>query len=75
MSAPVLVGVDLDDRDAGVIALGSRGYGPLRSVLLGGVSGHLTQSCACPLLILPRGSSVTLASEPAAVSASEEVRS
>lgn len=34
---------------------GSRGYGPLRAVLLGSVSARLVRSAACPLLITPRG--------------------
>lgn len=33
---------------------GSRGYGPVRTVLLGGVSGRLAHTAACPLLVLPR---------------------
>ncbi len=34
---------------------GSRGYGPLRSVLLGGVSRRLVDGAHCPVLVLPRG--------------------
>ena len=33
---------------ADLLLCGSRGYGPLRSVLLGGVSSALAYSCACP---------------------------
>ncbi|WP_372518091.1 universal stress protein, partial [Solirubrobacter ginsenosidimutans] len=33
---------------------GSRGYGPLRSVLLGGVSRRLVDAAQCPVLVLPR---------------------
>lgn len=40
-----------------LLICGSRGYGPLRTVLMGGVSGHLAHSCACPLLVLPRDKS------------------
>jgi hypothetical protein len=32
----------------------TRGYGPLRTVLLGGVSGRLAHTAACPLLVIPR---------------------
>jgi nucleotide-binding universal stress UspA family protein len=35
------------------LALGSRSYGPLRAVLLGGVSGVLTHRAACPLMVVP----------------------
>ena len=34
---------------------GSRGYGPLRSVLVGGVSGRLMRTVHCPLIVIPRG--------------------
>ena len=38
----------------GLIVCGSRGYGPLRSVLLGGVSRRLVDAAQCPVLVLPR---------------------
>lgn len=34
---------------------GSRGYGPVRSVLLGTVSHALVCGAACPVMVLPRG--------------------
>lgn len=37
-----------------LLVMGSRGYGPLRHVLLGGVSGRLMQLAACPLVVVPR---------------------
>ncbi len=40
--------------DADLLVLGSRGYGPLRRVLLGSVSAKLVRDPACPLLVLPR---------------------
>jgi nucleotide-binding universal stress UspA family protein len=40
---------------------GSRAYGPLRAVLLGGVSGRLARRSACPLIITPRGVEAPLA--------------
>jgi nucleotide-binding universal stress UspA family protein len=40
--------------DFDLMLLGSRGYGPLRRVLLGSVSARLMDSAACPLLITPR---------------------
>jgi nucleotide-binding universal stress UspA family protein len=38
-----------------LLLVGSRGYGPLRAVLLGGVSHGLVRSAACPVIVLPRG--------------------
>ena len=40
---------------------GSRGYGPLRSVLVGGVSGRLMHTVHCPVIIVPRGVQAPLA--------------
>jgi nucleotide-binding universal stress UspA family protein len=34
---------------------GSRGYGPLRAVLAGSVSGRLLRAAACPVIVVPRG--------------------
>jgi nucleotide-binding universal stress UspA family protein len=52
-----------------VLALGSRGYGALRGVMVGSVSGELMSTSRCPLLVVPRG-----ADDPLAALASEEVR-
>jgi len=41
-------GVDL-------MLLGSRGYGPLRSVLLGGVAQAVLREAMCPVIVMPRG--------------------
>jgi nucleotide-binding universal stress UspA family protein len=38
-----------------VLVLGSRGYGPLRAVLLGSVSRRVTREARCPVIVLPRG--------------------
>lgn len=51
----------------GLLVCGSRGYGPLRSVLLGGVSRRLVDGAQCPVLVLPRESGrplIDLISEP-----------
>jgi nucleotide-binding universal stress UspA family protein len=42
----------LDDVD--VLFCGSRGYGPTRRVLLGGVSGRLLRRAGRPLIVVPR---------------------
>jgi nucleotide-binding universal stress UspA family protein len=36
-----------------LLVLGSRGYGPVRSVLLGGVSGHVIRAARCPVVVCP----------------------
>lgn len=38
-----------------LMIIGSRGYGPLHAVMLGGVAHALVRKAACPVLILPRG--------------------
>lgn len=38
-----------------LLVCGSRGYGALRSVIVGGVSRGLAHRAACPLLVVPRG--------------------
>ena len=40
---------------ADLMVIGSRGYGPLRAVLLGSVSGRLVREAACPVIVVPRG--------------------
>jgi nucleotide-binding universal stress UspA family protein len=43
-----------------LLVCGSRGYGPLRAVLLGGVSRRLTAEAHCPVLVVPRGVTASL---------------
>jgi nucleotide-binding universal stress UspA family protein len=38
-----------------ILVMGSRGYGPLHSVLVGGVSGRVVRSAFCPVIVVPRG--------------------
>jgi nucleotide-binding universal stress UspA family protein len=42
-----------DDLD--LLVAGSRGYGPMRHVILGSVSARLMRTCPCPLIVIPRG--------------------
>jgi nucleotide-binding universal stress UspA family protein len=37
-----------------LLILGSRSYGPIRRVLLGGTSVRVMRSSACPVVIVPR---------------------
>ncbi len=45
---------DLRPEDADVLVCGSRGYGPARRVLLGGVSSRLLGHARLPVIIVPR---------------------
>jgi len=45
-----------------LLVCGSRGYGPLRAVLLGGVSRRLTAEAHCPVIVLARGVKASLES-------------
>jgi nucleotide-binding universal stress UspA family protein len=47
-----------------LLVCGSRGFGPLRTVILGGTSHALVRRAACPVLVVPRG-----AAEPIAAAA------
>jgi nucleotide-binding universal stress UspA family protein len=40
--------------DLDLLVCGSRGYGPVRSVMLGSVSRALAHTARCPLLVVPR---------------------
>ena len=51
--------VELSER-VDLLVCGSRGYGPLRAVLLGSVSRRLVAEAHCPVLVLPRGVSAPL---------------
>jgi nucleotide-binding universal stress UspA family protein len=52
-----------------LLVSGSRGYGPVRAVLLGGVSRRVAVAARCPTIVLPRGVAAPLealmADEPA----------
>ena len=54
MAAPVDALVELS-RDVDLLVCGSRGYGPVRSVLLGGVTHSLIRKAQCPVVVVPRG--------------------
>ena len=50
---PATVLVDAS-READILVLGSRGYGPLRAVLLGSVSQAVIRHASCPIVVVPR---------------------
>jgi nucleotide-binding universal stress UspA family protein len=41
--------------DVDLLVTGSRGYGPMGAVLLGGTTHRLVSAAACPVLVVPRG--------------------
>ncbi len=43
------------EKEADLLVLGSRAYGPIGSVLLGSVSSQVIHTCPLPLLVVPRG--------------------
>jgi nucleotide-binding universal stress UspA family protein len=40
--------------DLDLLVVGSRGYGPLKRLMLGSTSSKLVRSAACPVIVLPR---------------------
>jgi nucleotide-binding universal stress UspA family protein len=52
---------DLPGQGTDLLVCGSRGYGPVRQVLLGGVSSRVVRAAAYPVMIVPRRASADLA--------------
>ncbi len=46
---------DLSFDDCDLLVVGSRGYGPVRRVLLGGVSSRVVRHSRLPVVVAPRG--------------------
>ena len=55
VAAPIVGALAAGSEEWDLLVCGSRGYGPVRSVLLGSVSRGLTHAAHCPLLVLTRG--------------------
>ncbi len=51
---PAVVLVERAEEGVDLLAMGSRGYGPVRAVLLGSVSSHVARRASCPIVITPR---------------------
>lgn len=51
---PAAAIVEQAEQGVDLIVSGSRGYGPIRGVLLGSVSARLVSSAPCPVLVVPR---------------------
>jgi nucleotide-binding universal stress UspA family protein len=56
-----LAELGLDDLD--MLVCGSRGYGPIRRVLLGGVSARLVRRSQLPVMVVPRASAGSSATQ------------
>jgi nucleotide-binding universal stress UspA family protein len=67
-ASQALVQASTDDVD--VLVMGSRAYGPVRSVLLGSVSRHVIAHASCPVIVVPRGARTDLVSALEAAPAS-----
>jgi nucleotide-binding universal stress UspA family protein len=70
---PPVVALEGFSTDVDLLVCGSRGYGPLGSVLLGGVSHRLVHRAACPVLVVPRGTERTLEALAGALSEAQHV--
>ena len=57
--ADVLIGLS---ETVDILVVGTRGYGPLKAVLLGGVSGRVIRAAACPVVVVPRRASSAVGS-------------
>ena len=55
-AATVLIGAS---EELDLLFIGSRGYGPLRAVIVGAVSGRVVREAACPVIVFPRSAAET----------------
>ena len=46
--------VALHSEDVDLLVIGSRGYGPLRRVVVGSATGKILEAVTCPVLVVPR---------------------
>jgi nucleotide-binding universal stress UspA family protein len=45
-----------------ILVMGSRGYAPLKALLLGGVSGQVIRAAACPVIVVPQSATSAVGS-------------
>ena len=58
LSGPAAAMLASASADLDLLVCGSRGHGPIRTLMLGGTSHELVRKAACPVLVVPRGTSV-----------------
>lgn len=63
---PVQALVDVASAPETLLVVGSRGYGPLRRVLLGSISAAVVRSAPSPVIVTPRGTHHTTGTAPGA---------
>jgi len=56
-----------ESNDLDLLIVGSRGYGPLRRIVLGSVTGAVLRDAACPVLAVPRGTPEAVDASVAAI--------
>lgn len=57
LEGPAATALSEEAEQLDVLVVGSRGYGPVRSVMLGSVGRALTHHAPCPLVLVPRPAS------------------
>jgi nucleotide-binding universal stress UspA family protein len=72
VGAPGLLLEEAGHEGVDLLVSGSRGYGPMKSVLLGSVSRQLVDHATCPVLVVPR-SQAAVAEEPSVAPVAETV--
>ncbi len=51
---PIEIELEAFSNEVDLLAVGSRGYGPLKRLMLGSTANHLARHAGCSLLVLPR---------------------
>lgn len=64
LSGPVAERLAAASADLDLLVCGSRGHGPIRTLMLGGTSHELVRKASCPVLVVPRGTVVPADSAP-----------
>ena len=54
LEGPPAITLVAESKDLDLLVVGSRGYGPLRRLVLGTVGGAVLRDAACPVLAIPR---------------------
>jgi nucleotide-binding universal stress UspA family protein len=60
LAGPVARTLAAESDGLDLLVCGSRGHGPLRTLMLGGTSHELVRKASCPVLVVPRGTPVAV---------------